>query len=521
LALEVDLPQNCPFEVTPYDQSRLVKTPKLINVNYTNQDFWSMKARLVELIKQRFGTNFNDFVESDLAVMLIENWAFIADTLSFKIDQIANEIFIDTVSESDNAFRLAMLVGFKPTPPIAARAMFAVSTNMVLDTDLEISTPLQIDIVNNQQYKTMELFPADTNNNPIFDEPIIISAGSTLNTAVIGIEGASTKQTGIGTGEANQFARLTQGPVIWKSIRVQVDGMTWEEVDYFTDSQPRREFRVEYDPNYNAYVMFGNNRAGLVPSVGSDIEISYRVGGGPDGNIVTGAVNYQRNFGVAGFDFNVPVTFRNYTKGEYGYAGDGLDEIKEKLPPYLRMQNRAVTGDDYQNLAEGFVTPYNGQIGKAIATLRQYGCAANVIDLYVLGKGNEESLETASNELKVALTEEINSKKMVTDLVCIKDGVIIETDIHVEMVCDKFYKKFEDELKERVTRRVNTFFALNNWNFGKDLRSVELIKELADIKEAEDIVVSFVTQAGEGTTITTRFYEIIRPNVIQIRFVYQ
>ena len=72
----------------------------------SNQDFWSMKSRLVDFIRTRFTTNFNDFVESDLAIMLMELYAFLADTQSFKTDQIANEIFIDTVTEIENAFRL-------------------------------------------------------------------------------------------------------------------------------------------------------------------------------------------------------------------------------------------------------------------------------------------------------------------------------------------------------------------------------------------------------------------------------
>jgi hypothetical protein len=515
--------ENCPFEVTPYDESRIVKTPKLINVNYTNQDFWSMKSRLVEFIKERFGPNFNDFVESDLAIMLIENWAFIADTLSFKIDQIANEIFIDSVSELDNAFRLSMLVGFTPTPPIGARAMFAAATSMVLETDLVIDTPVTISISNNNGYQTFELFPADAQNNPLFNDPIIITAGNTINTSIIGIEGTSIRQIAHGNGEMNQYAQLTSGPVFWKSITVQVDGMEWEQVDYFTDSQPRREFRVEYDPNYHAYVIFGNNRAGMIPSLGSEIVIQYRVGSGSStSTMVTGAIDYQQNFVLQGFDFRVPVTFRNYTKSEFGYIGDGLEDIKQKLPPYLRMQNRAVTGDDYQTLTEQFNTPYQGQIGKAKAILRQYGCAANLIDIYVLAKGEDSALQIATNELKLELQEEIDTVKMITDIVCIKDGVIIEVDVHIDMVADKFYKKFEDEIRERTTNRVDNFFALNNWEFGQDLRSVDLVKEIADVKEVDNIEVTFVTESESNvSTVTARFYEIIRPNTVEINFVYQ
>lgn len=515
--------EHCPFEVTPYDKSNVVKTPNLINLNYTNQDFWSLKARLVDFIKEKFGESFNDFVESDLALMLIENWAFIADTLSFKIDQIANEIFIDTVSEVDNAFRLALLVGFKPQPPIGARSMWSATINNLLDTDLIIDTPVGIEVNTEEGLKRIELFAADPFNNPVFGESIIISKGTFLNTNVIGLEGRSVTDGATGNGEINQFVTLSQGPVIWNSIRVRVDGTEWVQVDYFTDSQPRKEFRVEYDPSYRAYVIFGNNRAGLIPSIGSQIFIDYRVGGGVAGNIVTGSVEYQRNYLVPGFDFRVPVTFRNYTKGEFGYAGDTIDDIKRKLPPWLRTQNRVVSGDDIETFANQFATEFNGQVGKAKAVLRHYGCAANVIDLFILSRAGGEQLQESTNGLKMELQEALDTKKMLTDQICIRDGVVVEVDVNIDLTMDKFYRKFEDEFRERVERRVNSFFSLNNWDYGKPLKVVDMVKVLSDIPEIANVEMNFQTdnEDNSGELVVTKYYEIVRPSNIEINFVYE
>ena len=131
---------NCPFEIKPYANSNTIKNEKILNLNYTNQDFWSMKTRLVQFIQERFGDNgtvlpntFNDLVEGSIAIMLMENWAFIADTLSFKMDQMVNELFIDTVTEPDNAFRICQLVGFKPTPPIPASSMWTATIMWPMD----------------------------------------------------------------------------------------------------------------------------------------------------------------------------------------------------------------------------------------------------------------------------------------------------------------------------------------------------------------------------------------------------
>lgn len=515
--------EGCPFDVTPYDTSNLVKVPNLVSVNYTNQDFWSMKSRLIDYIKEQFAASFNDFVESDLAVMLIENWAFIADTLSFKMDQIANEIFIDTVTETDNAFRLAMLVGFKPQPPIGATAMWSATISNALETDLVIETPQRIDITTDQGLRTIELYPADSNKEPVFDESIIITAGQFINSNVVGVEGRTYSEVAVGTGEIGQFIRLPQGPVIGNSTRVTVDGVEWSQVDYFTDSQPRREFRVEYDPAYNAYVMFGNNRAGLIPSNGSSIEITYRVGGGTAGNIVTGVVEIQRNFLVPGFEYRVPVSFTNYTRGRNGYEGDDITDIKNKLGPWLRLQNRIVAGTDYEAFTNQYATQYHGQVGKAKASLRNHGCAGNVIDLFILALDYTDSLIEASNELKVALQEDLNQYKMLTDVVCIKDGVVVEVDITVDVTVDKFYRKFEEELTEKIDRRILNFFSLNNWDYGKTLKSVDLIKELADIKEIRSVDVDFQTSDEEnsGEVVTTAYYEIIRPATYEINFVYE
>lgn len=515
--------EGCPFDVTPYDTSNLVKTPNLVSLNYTNQDFWSMKARLIDYIKEKFGEDFNDFIESDLAIMLVENWAFIADTLSFKMDQIANEIFIDTVTETDNAFRLAMLVGYKPQPPIGATAMWSASISNVLETDLVIETPQRISINTDQGPRTIELYPSGANKEPVFDEPIIISAGQFVNSDIVGVEGRTYTQSDTGTGEVGQFISLNEGPVISNSIRVYVDGVEWEQVDYFTDSQPRREFRVEYDPNYNAFLIFGNNVAGLIPTLGADIQITSRVGGGTAGNIVTGIVSVQKNFLVPGFEFRTPATFTNYTRGSNGYVGDSIDNIKSDLGPWLRTQNRVVSGSDYETYANQFTTDFYGQIGKSKASLRNQGCAANIIDLFVLALDFNDGLMEASNELKNALQDDLQNYKMITDFVCIKDGSIVEVDVTIDVTLDRFYRKFEDELRERVNRRTDNFFALNNWDYGKTLKDVDLIKSLADINEITTIDANFQTsdENNSGQIVTTRYYEIIRPSTYEINFVYE
>lgn len=516
------MPNNCPVDISPLDQSSVTKVPKLASLSYTHQDFWSMKTRLVKFIMEKFPKDFNDFVESSLAIMLIENWAFLADTLSFKIDQIINELFIDTVTEVDNAFRLARLVGFNPVPPIAATCLFSATINQVLAVDMVIPRGVRTEITTQGVSVSYELFAADSNNNPIFDEDIVIPAGSIVNSSIIGIEGRTIDEVFSATGLPGQIFALEEGPVIFDSIKVEVDGVRWDHVDSFTDSQPRREFRIEYDSSYRAFVITGNNRAGFIPPEGSTVKITYRVGGGTIGNVITGYIDFQRGFDVVGLDVSVPVNFRNYTKAANGYDGDGIEEIRNKLPAYLKTQNRAVTGEDYKTLADQFATPYSGQIGKATAVLRNHGCAGNVIDLFVLAKDGNVNLQEVSSDLKVALMEEIENKKMLTDFVCLRDGVIVLVDTHIDVTLDKSLRKLKEEIDVKIRRRIDNFFALPNWDYGDILRDTNLIKELSDIKEVNSYDVTFITNDpnNQGNVVTTKYYEIIRPDTISINYVF-
>jgi hypothetical protein len=515
--------ENCPFEIQPYKQTNIPNRPSPVNLNYTNQDFWSMKSRLVSFIRDKFGSDFNDFVESSLAVMLIENWAFIADTLSFKIDQIANEVFIDTVTEIENAFRLAKLVGMVPQPPIASKSMWTARINTPQLIDLEIPTPFDVEIVNNDQLINIELFPADIYNRPIYDQNIIISAGTIVNSNIVGVEGQTFIEDFIGSGEINQSFLLKFRPVLLDSVRVQVDGQNWDQVEYFTDSQPRKEYRLEYNSDYSAFIVFGNNRAGISPPNGSIVTCTYRIGGGTIGNIVTNFASVDTLVTIEGQAFTVPVNLTNYTRGEFGYDGDNVEDIRRKLPIYNRSQNRAVTGADYKSLADLFVTPYNGVMGKATVSLRHAGCAANILDIFVLTKNGVDGLQPASTQFKAEFIEYMDAKKMLTDNICVKDGLIINTTVSIDVVLDKYYRTFEDSIKAKIERNLTIFFNLQNWDYGQSLRDTDIIKALSTITEPYRYEVTLTTDDpnNSGRIVAARYYEIIRPEATVIQFNYE
>jgi len=515
--------EKCPFDITPYKVGASTSKPQVFSLNYTNQDFWSLKTRLINYIQENFGSEFNDFVESSLGIMLIENWAFIADTLSFKIDQLANEVFIDTVTELDNAFRLAQLVGFRPTPPVAGKSLWSARIANTYNVDLRIPTPYVVDIVNADQATTIELFSADPLNRPIFDEDIIIPSGQLINSNIVGIQGRTYTDFFTSEGGPSQTYASTFNPVLFDSIRVFVDGVEWEQVLYFTDSQARREYRVDFDSTYTAFIIFGSNRAGYIPTVGSSIKVVYRVGGGPSGNIISNFASAEALVPIDGEVFNAVVSLSNYTRGEFGFSGDSIDDIRYKLPIYAQTQNRCVSGTDYKNYANLFTTPYNGSMGKANVVLRHSGCSANIIEFFILVKENNFNLVKANSQFKYEFEQYIKENKMITDYVDVKDGEIVYVNTSLNVILDKYYKKFQDEIKAQISNRITSFFSLNYWDYGQPLRDTDVIKALSDLQQPKryDIFFATVNPNNSGKQVITRYFEIIRPESTTINFTYE
>lgn len=516
----------CPFDTTPLATAKVINNTPVYNLNYTSQDYHSMKIRLLELIHTNFNNEFNDLTESSLGVMLIECWAWIADLLSFKIDQIANELFIDTVTEPENAFRISKLVGFKPQPPLPARAMFMASKSSPHSVDVSIKTPFAVNLEVGSGDIRYELFAADANNNPIFGQSIVIPAGSTFNNSVVGLEGSSHYATFRSTGKANQTFTLPYPSVFYNSINVISDNITWEQVENFTEAKPRPEYVVEFDADYKPTIMFGSGKAGIIPPQNAEIKISFRIANRSTTEVITGAFESKAHVSVPGIPHGVTVDFKNYTKSDYGYPGDSINEIRYKLPAFLRTQDRAVTGADYKYLANKFMSAHNGSIGKATVALRNHGCAGNVIDIIVLSQTGTHRLVKANDNLKAELMESLNDKKMFTDYICIKDGEIIKADIHIDVILDKINKKNEEAIKRKLLEILDWFFDLPNWEFGQALKESDIVKALARVSEAKSFDIAFITpkNINEGSTenvLAPNYNEIVRPDNIIINFVYK
>jgi hypothetical protein len=140
-----------------------------------------------------------------------------------------------------------------------------------------------------------------------------------------------------------------------------------------------------------------------------------------------------------------------------------------------------------------------------------------------LARNGIDGLQEAGPDLKVALERYLNDVKMITDFICIRNGFIIPVDINIDIVMDRLYRKFEEEFRVKIQRRLDQFFAISNWEFGEQLKEIDITKTLSDLKEITSIDVSFTTDNpnNSGNIVNSRFFEIIRPDVTTITFTFE
>jgi hypothetical protein len=112
---------------------------------------------------------------------------------------------------------------------------------------------------------------------------------------------------------------------------------------------------------------------------------------------------------------------------------------------------------------------------------------------------------------------------MITDFICIRNGFVVAVDITIDITMDRLYKKFEEEFKVKIQRRINQFFAISNWEFGEQLKEIDITKVLSDLKEITNIDITFTTDDPNngGNIVLARFFEIIRPDVTTIGFTFE
>ena len=524
---------------TQTDFMKLVTIPDIKKeeyINYAGTDFLTIRRDLVDYVKAVYPLDYQNFAESDLGMMLIELVAYMGASFSLKSDMLANENYLRTVKTRRNLQKLLELVGVSMRGPLSAAAGAKLTTTDTMSEGLfpiKFSPAQRVIAVTSKEDGApvnYTLYKVANNtiegiNSLLPDVTLEGSEGtdsSSTFTNVALLEGSLTTQQGTFTAlEGNKSITLTDSPIIEGSIHVYVDAGAdnpatgaYTQVDrlYSASGATDRIFQAVYDDKYSATLLFGDNVIGVSPPPGSQFLTTYRVGGGTRGNMRAEVINTSLNALTASSTL-VPFVVENRTALTGGSNAETAEHAKKYAPLTFKQQDRVVTLEDFVAIANTFRST-QGTVGKSTAVVRDAYSSANVIDVYVLEKASDLTLQKASTTFKKSLLDLIEPKKMLTDEVVICDGLIRTLDLVVTVRIDKDLKDIEAQIQQEVANEILNFFNIDNMDFGKAFAASELNRRIFGLPHVR---YSTVDNLPESTPVA--FNEIIQLNNFTINTV--
>ena len=152
---------------------------------------------------------------------------------------------------------------------------------------------------------------------------------------------------GVSDGMNNQQFKTTQFPVLTgQQLEVQEgdNWITWQEVPDFYGSQGiDRHYIINH---LTGVVQFGGGSNGRVPPPGSNLRMKhYQTGGGSSGNRLTREITQLKT--------TIPYVDRvtNLEPATTGANAEPLEAFMNRAPKVIRHGNRAVTVEDFEDLA--------------------------------------------------------------------------------------------------------------------------------------------------------------------------
>jgi hypothetical protein len=489
-------------------------------IDYNINGFDEYRTALQNYLSSVYPTDYNNFASSDLGQMMVEMFAYMAAVLALRTDMTANEMYIDTVKNEDNLQRLLQLIGVSMKGPTASKATgllelpagtspsfpvtIAQSQRQLNVVNERNNIPLSYTITKQLSNGTLDLFSKDLSlTAPDFN-------GANYASGLVLVEGALTTAQGTFRGglDQRQTFTITDGPVIEGSIGVSstesgtggTGGTLYNEIQslYLASGGSQPVFEKTYTGGFGCVLTFGDGVRGKLPTPGTSFVVSYRTGGGANGNVARETVNQNIQV-LQGGVTPIQATIKNTTKGSGGNPPESVAHAKRYAPYFFRTQYRAVTGEDYNALANSFVGTA-GTTAKCMATVRKNGAAANVIDLFVLSKASETQLERASVAMKKELLDYFSNYKMLTDDIVISDGVVRTLDIVSTIFIDKANARFSDSIKQKAADKLLEFFNVDNLGFGQKISISDIQNAMLTVPEIrffnvnnlpEDIYVNF------------------------------
>lgn len=493
----------------------------MADFDYTSRDYLTIRQDLFDrasvLVPEWSSRNRADF-----GVVLVDLWAYMGDVLHYYVDRAAGETYLNTATQTSSVLAIANLLDYRPLFQTSATGSVTVEAT-VPTHESTITIPAG----------TGFIAPA-TDNNPIvyFTSTSTTTLGPSVPSAVIAVaEGELVVNekpvnsvsliAGISNGAAGQRFNLRYTGVVASSVEVLVKEGTVVSgeattVKYFYAANladvasNSKSFTLEVSADGVTQVIFGNNVNGKIPANGAEVMVSYRKGLGFNGNIGADRVQSFSNYTIDGLNIVASSTMTG------GADMESIDSMRANIPLMFRTQDRAVSLQDFKDLA--LRSP---QVAKATCD----ATSAPDIMIYALGYEpdylNETGLTLSTgSEIQSSVIDYFSTRTIVGASVGVSPTVDLQpVDISVNVsVQNQFVAQW---VKAAVETIIDTFFTFDAVSFGQVFSLGSLYRAIQNVEGVDFATVGRFRFNGDVaqevyTTLTADDLSLIRKGTITV-----
>lgn len=269
---------------------------------------------------------------------------------------------------------------------------------------------------------------ASSNNRLVLATPYVGSAaanvtGQVYDQRILCTQGLTVSDsfTSPSDSSPSYVVQLSATPVIQGSVSVTVNGSEWNMVTSFAKSTAdSTDYTFAVTPSGQPLITFGDGSFGSLIPTDATILVSYRIGGGTDGNIPLNTIDTSITGLLSSTSSPITIQVTNTTStGTGGQDAETLEQARIKIPAATRANDRAVTLDDYQTVA----MTYPGiSFSRAVVRTENSLLEGNIVFIYAWTNGPTGTLVNLSPLQKLNLQAYMQTKALGTDLVEIGDG---------------------------------------------------------------------------------------------------
>lgn len=305
-----------------------------IRADYTDQDFDSLRERLIVLTKGVF-PEWTDFETASFGTTLLELYAFIGDLLMFTQNALARESRLATATQRRNVIALARMLGYRPSGAAAATAVVRLS--------MESPRQVPVTIPRGTVVRTREV--ASPVRFSLKADAIILPG----ETSVEALAENSEEHVRLvdASGTPSLSIALERTPYLDGSASVRSSAGDYTEAESFLSSGPGdRHFVVDVDQDDRATVRFGDGRCGEAPA--GTLTVIYRTGGGAAGNVESDRLVVVEGTHRDAAGQCVRLSATNPLPASGGRDRQTVASIKAMAPLSLRTMARSVSREDFE-----------------------------------------------------------------------------------------------------------------------------------------------------------------------------